>query len=120
VEGSTGWSCTVGYLADDQDQAVALFPDGGAPTTTLSGSNIRPHFQVRVRNAKFDYAAGEAKIRAIYQELETGSRHTGSGSPNPLLGFALIHSMSGAGPHHWVDERERNNWTMNFHTVRDA
>ncbi len=112
VANTTTWPCYIGFMPDDQDQCLGLFDSGGLPADTLNRENRHPSFMVLVRAARMDYAVCMAKWQAVYSALQDAAQ-TG-GSPDTLSGVVFIQAMQ-SHPNAFIDEKQRQNMTANFH-----
>jgi len=110
VVNNTTWKCFVGFCPDVQDQVVSLHLSGGFPQDTHENDNVIETFQCRIRAARLDYAACEAKWRQVFNALQDADL-----SAN---GIRMIQAMA-SGPLEWYDENQRPNMTINFRVVRD-
>jgi Bacteriophage minor capsid protein len=109
--GSGGWPIYVGYLPDDQDQTISLFPTGGMPADTLGRENRNPKFQLRVRAARLDYATCFAKWQQVFNLLQDARQI--SGSPVLLPNVVFIQAQQDE-PFDFPDDKGRHNMTTNF------
>jgi len=112
---SASWPIKIGFMPDDSDQCIALFPTGGYPADTLGRENTRPTFQLRVRAGRFDFPIAYAKWQECFDLLQD-AQHT-SGSPALLVGFYLVQAMQ-TEPLGTIDDKNRNNLTNNFRVMK--
>ena len=112
---SVSWPIKIGFLPDDTDQCIALFPTGGYPADTLGRENSRPTFQLRVRAGRFDFPTAYAKWQECFDLLQD-AQHT-SGSPALLVGFAYIQAMQ-TEPLEQPDDKLRPNFINNFRVLK--
>ncbi len=112
---SGSWPIYIGFLPDDSDQGIALFPTGGYPADTLGRENSRPTFQIRVRAAKFEFDTGYAKWKECFDLLQDAQRTTGS--PALLVGFIYIQAVQ-TEPMEQVDDKARPNFLNNYRVMK--
>jgi hypothetical protein len=114
VNGATNWPCYIGYMADDQDQTVALYETGGFPADTLMRENQRVTFQMRVRGSRRDYPTVRQKWQDIFNLLQDATQDE---EPILLDGVIFIQAMH-YGPLVFTDDKGRVNMTANFRVMR--
>lgn len=108
---SGGWVCYQSRMPDDQDKVISVFETGGYPPTEINRDTENVSFQLRVRGPAFSYALTRAKWYECKTLLKDSQQTTGS--PVLLAGIVFIQVMND-GPMHFVDPKNRDNFTTNF------
>jgi len=113
----SGWPIFIGYLPDDLDRCVALFPTGGFPADTLGRENLRPTFQTRVRSSVLDFAGCYAQWEVLFNLLQDANAGMIAASPDPLETFVYIQAMK-TSPLQFNDSKQRPNMTANWRVMK--
>ncbi len=115
VAGTVPWPIYEGYLADDQDQMVAIFSSGGDAFNTLLGENRTVRMQLRVRAARQDFQTAYTKWKQCFDALSNAREGT---LPSYLVGFRFIVAKQ-LEPLTFTDENGRTNLTSNWEIMLD-
>lgn len=115
IAGSASWPIYESFLADDQDQVVALFSTGGDQAITLLNENRMVRMQLRVRAKRQDFATAYAKWQACFDALNNAREGT---LPPYLIGFRYFNPLQQE-PLTFTDENGRTNLTNNWQVLLD-
>lgn len=111
-----GWGpITEGFLPNDSDKAICLYPTGGYPASEINRETENVTFQFRVRSSKLDWPGAQDKWQEVFNLLQDSQ--ASAGSPALLPGVVLMQAMH-YGPVQFNDPEGRPNFTGNMRVKR--